>query len=532
MADYYLKSGSGVTEFAQSTAYSSGSPGNRIVPKRTDTGSNYLIARRYVWECTTGGTSAAAEPTWPGSVTPDSTTVTSGTAVFTARAPGYSSGSTADWAFAAIYADYLVNGSNGLITGSDRLFVSDNHAESVAATIALLFLTTGSAQMICVDDSAAPPTTPATTATITTTGNTSITVNGNAYIYGINFSAGSGSTTGGVAIASASNSCLELDTCSTKAPGTAGAQNIGYAQNLKQYLVLRNHLFYFTSSAATNRIFVGGCVRIYGCTFDFTSYSPTDFLFSINTTNRGNDLEIYDVDMSNANAACSVFKGGSINSVCRMVASGVRVPASWTGGLLQTAIDGAGVTAEMWHYGNSAVNYRFWTETFLGSCKDDTGVALSSGDGGASDGTNPMTIKMTTYASVAAYPSAYLLSPWMNCRWQDTPGSKTGTLEVIHSGVGGGTSGALLDTEMWAQVQYLGNASYPISSVANDRAAALAAGADQASSSVTWDSSPSTPVKQKLAVSFTDGLKGAPRMRACLAKPNVTVYVNARGIVT
>lgn len=131
MADFYLKSGSGVAEFAQSTAYVGG---NRIVPKRSDVGTNHLVAKRWVWECTTAGTSAAAEPTWPAAATQDTTTVVSGGATFTARKPGFSSGTTIDWTFATIYVDYLVNAS-GAIAAGDTVFVSSAHNESVTGAV-------------------------------------------------------------------------------------------------------------------------------------------------------------------------------------------------------------------------------------------------------------------------------------------------------------------------------------------------------------------------------------------------------------
>ena len=104
MAAFYLKSGAGATERANSTAYTAGM---RMVLLRTDTTANYLVARKWVWECTTMGTSGAAVPAWPATVTQDTTTITEGLLVWTARKPGYSSGTTAAWTFAGIFKEYV-----------------------------------------------------------------------------------------------------------------------------------------------------------------------------------------------------------------------------------------------------------------------------------------------------------------------------------------------------------------------------------------------------------------------------------------
>ena len=169
MTDFYLKSGAGAADFQQAHTYSLG---DKMVPARADAGSNFAVARKWVWECTTGGLTVSSNPTWPASVTQDTTTVTDGTATFTARLPGYSSGSTANWAWATIYVDYVVTA----MAAGDRLFVSKNDSESFSANVTLAFPGTQAAPSLIysVDDSAAPPTSVATGALWATTGASSL----------------------------------------------------------------------------------------------------------------------------------------------------------------------------------------------------------------------------------------------------------------------------------------------------------------------------------------------------------------------
>lgn len=133
MATYRSWSGSGVTHRANSTAYSLGA---RMQLLPTDTSTNYLVARMYVWECTTAGTSGAAVPAWSASYTPDSSTVTDGTVTWTCRNPGYSSGSTVDWTFASLLCVFTVP----LLAAEDTLLVhytSQEAATTVSQTLAL-----------------------------------------------------------------------------------------------------------------------------------------------------------------------------------------------------------------------------------------------------------------------------------------------------------------------------------------------------------------------------------------------------------
>lgn len=345
MADFYLKSGSGAAEFAQSTAYVGG---NRIVPKRSDAGANHLVAKRWVWECTTAGTSAAAEPTWPAAVTQDTTTVTSGTAVFTARKPGFSSGSTIDWTFATIYLDYLVNGADGAIAAGDTVFASSAHSESITGSI--IATNPGTAAAPCriisvTENGASRPTTKTRGATFTATGNIQLTSNAakvSQSYYGLILRPGNGVATAQFAefggAGTNSDNCAVVENCvadilttentaaSRVSIGADGAGRgtirvynleVGFAAaqqcvNINGFDTEINGLSkYATGGAATPTGSTNGLFRANGCKYPkIRNLDASGWGAAINILDAANHAN-WDIDK-------------------------VKVPASWTGTLIAT----------------------------------------------------------------------------------------------------------------------------------------------------------------------------------------------------
>lgn len=153
MATYRCWSGSGATFRVNSTAYSLGA---RMQPATADGSSNVGIARRYVWECTTAGTSGAAVPTWSASYTPDSSTITDGTVTWTCRNPGYSSGSTVDWTFAALVSHWAA----GLLADADDLLIQYTHSDYSSTSTLGLQPTANNCRIISVDKDASEDYTP------------------------------------------------------------------------------------------------------------------------------------------------------------------------------------------------------------------------------------------------------------------------------------------------------------------------------------------------------------------------------------
>lgn len=521
MADFYLKSGSGATARANSTAYVLG---DRVVIARADTSANYLVARAWVLECTTAGTSGAAVPTWPATVTQDTTTVTDGTVTWTCRKPGFSSGTTANWTFAAIYDDYVASA----MAAGDRLFVSNNHASSYAAHLTVSFPGTPASpnQVLCVSDAAAPPTALAATATVTTTGASDITWNGSQYCYGIELSAGSGAVNSYMNLGSAvaGGTTQTYKNCTFKLAATSANNKIfigGVVANQPVSRVLwRNCSFNFT--AAAHQVYTRmGDLEIQGLSALAGTTSPTT-LFSTGSNQYRGRIIASGLDLTNLVAAVNIFSAGvpSIGSIRNS-----KLPASWTGSLVSgTMIPGERYT--MHNCDSADTNYRIWQEGYAGSVRSETTLVRTGGSG---DGTTTLSWKMATSAN-AEYPLILLESGEIHSEWIDTVGAaKTVTVEILHD-----STTNLKDDEIWLDVQYLGTTGFPLSLFANDaKADVFATAADQTASTATWTTTGLTnPNKQKLAVTFTPQEKGVAICRVMLAKASYTVYVDPMATVS
>lgn len=171
----------------------------------------------------------------------------------------------------------------------------------------------------------------------------------------------------------------------------------------------------------------------------------------------------------------------------------------------------------MYNCDSGDTNYRIWTEALAGSVVSETTIVRS---GGASDGTTSLSWKMVSNAN-AEYPLLQLESPEI-VRWNETTGSSiTVTVETITDNV------TLTDDECWLEVQYLGTSGFPLGTFISDaKADVLATAANQTTSSETWTTTGlTTPVKQKLSVSFTPQEKGFIHAVVKLARASTTVYV-------
>lgn len=168
-------------------------------------------------------------------------------------------------------------------------------------------------------------------------------------------------------------------------------------------------------------------------------------------------------------------------------------------------------------------NYRLWVEDSSGSTKSETVVVRT---GGANDGTTPLSWKMATNAN-AEYPGMVSHAPEIVV-WNEITGSAiTVTVEVITDNV------TLTDGEAWIEVQYLGTSGVPLGVFITDaKADVLATAANQTSSSEAWTTTGlSTPIKQKLSVTFTPQEKGFIHIIPCLAKASTTMYVCPKATV-
>jgi hypothetical protein len=424
-------------------------------------------------------------------------------------------GSDADDGSTWALAKASLTGVAAIDAAGDRIWVSGSHAETTAAAITLAFAGTVAAptQLLCGDDAAEPPTALATSATVSTTGASTIGIQGNLYAYGLQWFAGSAANAANINLtASTSGQRQKFEACDF----TLNNSNAGSAINctLASHYEFINCRYKFGSTG--QKIIIGGTVRLSGGSIISGGTSPNNF-FGMGSGNRA-DVVVDGFDFTNLSATANLI-GDSGAGSGRIVFRNCKLPASWSGSLFNATPTQACLRAEMWNCDNASTNYRMWVEDSYGSIKHETTLVKT---GGASDGTTPLAWKMASSAN-ASFPLP-LCSPEIASAWIDATGSaKTITVDILRD-----SATALKDDEIWLEVAYLSDAGTPKTSrSADSKADILAAGADQAASSATWTTTGmANPNKQALAVSFTPQQKGVALVRVCLAKASATVYVD------
>jgi len=415
-------------------------------------------------------------------------------------------------------------GAAAIDSAGDTIYVSQNHAESTASAVTLSFAGTiaSPVKIICGNDAAEPPTAVATSATVTTTGSNGITINGSLYVYGIAFSSGTGASNATFILVNSTGNYQSFTNCSFTLGTTSSSQNlaIGPSANQPEKVVFENCNLKF--SAAGQYIGVGSATFEWngGALLSGTSTPTTNGLIVPGSGRSAGDVIVSGVDLSQASSSLNLCSSAYSGSV---VFRNCKLPASWAGSLITGTIV-QGFRAEMHNCDSGDTNYRLMVQDYYGSILSETTIVRT---GGANDGTTTISWKMVSGAD-AEYPHQTLNSPEI-VRWNETTGSAiTATVEIVTDNV------TLTDGECWIEVQYLGTSGYPLGSFVSDvKADVLATAANQGTSTETWTTTGlTTPVKQKLSVSFTPQEKGYIHAVVKLAKASTTVYVDPELTIT
>ncbi|MBV2206650.1 MAG: hypothetical protein KUL87_14610 [Pseudomonas sp.] len=423
----------------------------------------------------------------------------------------------ANWANAA---DTVVNGA-GVDAAGDTIFVSQSHTETAAAVkqINLAGTLASPVFLLCANDGAEPPTALATTAVVATTGANRIDVIGTGYIYGMQFKAGSSSNNAPINLGSTAagsehqvyESCrFEMtnsgtssffNLCASNATATASVETINcdfvFGANTGQTIV------------PTQRAVIrGGTVS--RATFTGSAFSP------FGSSGEGSGVRIDGVDLTGLSTTFSVFNAPSASSNSGLaIIRNSKLPSGWTGDFVNGApMSRAGCRAEMHNCVAGSTVYKLWVEDYGGSIRDESVIVRT---GGADDGA-AYSWKLASSAN-CAFPSSVLESPEI-AKYNTSTSSITVTVEIVLD-----SSTALKDDEIWLEVSYPGASGQTV--VSDAKASVLATAADQTSSSVDWTTTGlSTPLKQKLSVTFTPASAGWLQAKVKLAKPSTTVYVD------
>jgi hypothetical protein len=455
--------------------------------------------------CTTAGTSkSGAEPTWnktAGQTTAD------GTATWT------SIGAISGFSTAFAYPHARLGNAIATNWGADgdTFYLSNNHAETQSTSMTLAMRGSGSSpsNYICVTDTAAPPTAAATTATIKTTGNSPINIGnyqGVLYMYGIGFTSGSGAS--GAAHLIIAPIVGFFESCGFNQGSTNADQMYLGDGNLKTYKVVAQNCTFTFGNTTQSLIPYVGFVDIIGGSIALTGSAPTPLL-SMPSTYIGGVLTVRDCDLSAITGTLMEFHTGGITIYIENCKLGAGVTLVDTSNL----VDQSGCLAHIHNADSGSKNYRFYTANYSGTSQQDTTTVRT---GGATDGTTAISWNLTPSANVSfglPFQSEEIM------QWNDTTGSsKTATVEIAGANT-------LTNADIWMEIEYPGNASYPLGSTANSRASSiLATPTNVTSSSASWGGSPAHT--QKLQVTFTPQMKGPIKARIYVAKPSITVYVD------
>lgn len=420
------------------------------------------------------------------------------------------SGTGANWA----NAHTTLAAACSAASSGDRVFVADDHAETQnsAMTINIFGFSTSPTQILCVRrvGGSVPPV-PADlrkTATITTTGNYSITIGDYlryGRMYGLNFYCGTGPVTANLTI----NAQLILDCCTLNLGTTTGLSRIIFGGGSGQ-------VFNLVGSTAFGFGNVGQQVQFQSHPYIWTGDgSPGVVGSNIPTLLIANwgiqDARITGVDFSNMGSGKTLIGQGVNSGQTVLVNCKLDSAVTITPNPSQPfhRVDVIGCNSS----GNVQRNERYMRG---GTLTTETTVVRT---GGASDGTTAYSWK------IVAPVENRVDTPFRTFDseiWNDTTGSaKTLTVHVLTNNV------TLTDEDIWLEVEYLGSSGTPIVARTNDAMAILGTPSNQASDSgQAWTTTGvTTPLKQKLECTFTPQLKGTIRWRVCYSKASSTVYV-------
>jgi hypothetical protein len=430
-------------------------------------------------------------------------------------------GTGADWTNAYTTMALAIAG----LSAGDTLYVAHDHSESTASALTFTFPGTAASplRIICVNRAGSVPPVSAdltTGALVANSGSNNMNLRGYVYHQGMTYQASSTSAQA-LNILDSGAGWMKFVNCTLKLgttdPGGRIAPGI-LSTSPAQKIELVNTKLHFQHASQGLRLMNGMVWR--DTSSPFPGSTPTTLCYPWASIPFGTFL-IEGVDLSAMASGCSILDvsqthwGEVLLRDCKLGSS----VAMTTG----TFVGQGGLSVKLANSDSANTNYRYHFQNYLGTITSETTIVKSSTI--STDGTTPLTWKMVSTANAKFI--CPLESEWMAV-WVDSTGSKTVTVSIVTDNV------TLTDAECWVEARYQGTASFPLALFANDRSAdILAAGANQTTESPTWTTTGlTTPVKQKLNVTFTTTGKGLIWVRVCLAKASTTVYVDAAPVIT
>ncbi len=508
MATYRCWAQSGVTQRANSTVYALGA---RMQPAISDASTNHAVAKRYVWECTTAGTSGGAVPAWSASYTVDSSTITDGTVTWTCRAPGYSSGSTVDWTFAGIFLSYL----QSLMAAGDVVLVHYTSQEAANSSAHTFSPTVNNVTVLTVDKDASEVYTPMGTSGYVSNSSSTTPMSIDPTSQKINVkgltvrATGSG---GGTAIRlGCADDCqligrdiyLDLNNSSSNLSAL-----LGTPADIRSWISITNLTISRAGAAQVVRLgsfgeILGGATAGAGVVTTVFSGSGT-----ADTTGAAWTISGFDCTGGATSSSATLFADGGVAPM-RIEFQDCVLPSSYT------VMSGAG------NLNDSGSIVR------LKNCKAGSTVgihgyysALGSATANTSITYNGEALSWKIDASASATRAGPFVLPWM---WGQIPtgASITPKIEIARDG----STTPLTDAEVWPESKFGVTSGSPLPTFASGEAAYTSSGTNIPTGAGTgaWGGLSGTAWSGKLQTGAVTPTEDAAAMRICVAT-TTTIY--------
>lgn len=431
----------------------------------------------------------------------------------------FADGSDTDDGLTWATARQTVSGGLALCSAGDRLFVSQAHAETAASakTLTSPGTSTNPVYILCVEDSAEPPTTLAITGSITTTGNNALVLGaGYAYVYGITFNATTGNSSADFALnvnqpnrwvlenckiathSSNSGSLIIIGNSTTPASAELILINtdVQFGNNVGQSIAMRGDGYLQWRGGSLLQSVTGASV-------------PTSLI--TNASINGGRVELNGVSLANLGSGKSIFDISSDSSAFFGYVVNCNIGASCT--LHVNALTPSSYLI-LSNTDSADTNYRYQRASVEGNITNENTIVRVNG---ATDNTTPFSFKAVSNATCSL--GAPLRSEPI-IFWNDALQTTNVIFEIITDNV------TLTDKEIWIEVEYSSSSTTPKTTFVTNRISNILNNAsNHTTSTVDWITTGlGTPVKQRLTVSPIISNPGLVRARLVLAKPSTTVY--------
>ncbi len=408
-----------------------------------------------------------------------------------------------------------------LVAITDIVRVSSTHSENTGGAISYAIPGAPGLQVLSVTFNGSGTGGLAAGASVTTGGNSSLTINGYGYFYGVSFTVGAGGSSSSAQInlaqSNSSSHWQRYDNCTfflnttSSTPILSLGRVTGGSTDADSTIVMNDCVWRFAGTGI-KPTFKLGYFNIRGLSFHASS-SALSTIFSF-VTGAVAIIDITASDLSGMTSAAIVDISSKGTNRVRL--TGCKLPSGFS---LTTGTSGSpGSTEVIMQDCDSGDNHY----TFVKAGYGGTVTQQNSIYADASNGTD--NLGWTMAASANATFLTPLEAPSVNY-WNATLSATTTTVEAASNNV------TFKDNELWQETLAKVTSGFPLGTWnVGDRAAdVLASGANQTTSAKSWTGVPGTPVMQKLVTtSFTPAEVGPIRTRAYLGKASATAYISPR----